>query len=507
MTPPSPRRADAPPAPAAGNTRDYPILVLLAATLLVCYAPVLVTDYGYRDDYRDLDAGPLSFLIRHKVQEGRLLHAVWTHLLMWVAADIRDLLYFRIAGLLGIALLSWSLFRALAQAGCSRLHSYCVSVIACSTLPFQVWAACASTALYPYGAFASGVAFRLGERALVSRRPRSKRLLAAGAVLMLAAALAVFQPAAMLFWVFAAIALLRRETRARDTFRRFQRHCLIAAGAMLLHLAQVRLAAAVWTDRPRNTDLLQDLPDSAAWFAFEVLPNALNFAWFPVGGVVSGLVFAAIAGGLLAYLHGAPGWRTKIGVALALLPLSYAPNLAVAHNVAAYRTLVGLTSLIVVLAYLALQGYARRLPLSLAPFGVNAVAAPVVAACMLSAAWRVDTFFVTPQRLELAIMRSYLTPERLAGARSIYIVRSRPSDTLAPFRVYDEFGVPTAVTRDVPAVARLLLRETAPEYAGLPIISVRADELVEPPLDALVADMSNLREAAARIAPESLVLP
>lgn len=507
MTPPSPRGAAAARAPRAGDARDYPILILLAATFLVCYAPTLLTDYGYGDDYRDLDAGPLSYLIRHKAQEGRLLYAAWTSLLMLAATEIRDLLYFRIVGLLGIALLAWSLFQALVRAGCSRLHSYCVGVIICSALPFQVWAVGASTALFPYAAFASGTAFRLGERAFVSHRPRSTPLLAAGAVLVLTSALAVYQPAAMLFWVFTAIALLGPQTSGRDAFRRFRWHCLIAAGAMLLNYVQVRLANAVWPELPRNVDLLGDLPGAAAWFLSEVLPNALNFAWFPVGGIVSWLVFAAIAGGLLSYLHGRPGRRVKIGVALALLPLSHAPNLAVAQNVAAYRTLVGVTSLIVVLAWLAFQGYVRRLHLSSASFGVNAAVGAAAAACLLSAAWRVDTFFVTPQRLELAVMRSQLTPDRLAGAQSIVIVRSRPEDNFTPLSLHDELGLLTSTVPDAPAMARLLLLETAPAYAELPVTSVRAGALAEAPLGALVVDMSNLRETAARIAPESPVLP
>ena len=484
--------------------RDYRILGLLLAAFAVCYAPALTDDYGFRDDYRNLDAGPLSFVVRQVVQEGRPLNALGMHAALWMATEIQDLLYPRIVGIAGIALLAWSVFRALVRVGYGRLQACCVGVVTGCALPFQVYAAYASVALYPFAALLSGAAFRLGERSYDSRRPRSRWLLAAGAGLVLTAALAIFQPAAMCFWTFAAIALLRPETPARETLHRFGWCCLIAAGGMLLEFALVRLAAVAFPYGPARSGLIRDVPAKAAWFLSEPLPNALNFAWFPVSGVVSWSIAAVIAGGLSLHLRHAPGRWVKGCVALALLPLSHAPNLVVALSFAAYRTLPGLTSLIVVLAYLAFRGYARRLRLPLAAFGVNAAAGVAAIACMLSAAWRVHTFFVTPQRLELAVMRSQLTPERLAGAQGISIVRSRPEDTLAPRALYDEFGAPFSETRDVPALARLLLRETAPEHADLPVTSVGFAELAEPPPGALVVDMSNLREAAARVAPAML---
>ena len=129
-----------------------------------------------------------------------------------VATEIEHLRYLRLVTVLGIALLAWCLFQALAGAGWNRFQSACVAMIACTSLPFQVTASLIFNVNFPLAAIAAGLAFLLCERAFETHRRRSKWLPAAGASLTLLAALAIYQPAAMFFWVFAAVALVRPDT-------------------------------------------------------------------------------------------------------------------------------------------------------------------------------------------------------------------------------------------------------------------------------------------------------
>ncbi len=70
-------------------------------------------------------------------------------------------------------------------------------------------------------------------------------------------------------------------------------------------------------------------------------------------------------------------------------------------------------------------------------------------------------------------------------------------DTLAPLVRYDEFGFPSsAVSWAARAMVFLLLRDTAPDYADLPVTVVAADDPIDPPPNSLVVDMGKLLRQA-----------
>ena len=468
-----------------------------------------------------------------KIREGRPLLALGTRLFLHTATDIEDLRSLRFMGIVGIALLAWSVFHILVRTGWSRVQSFCVGVIMGTTLPFQVYAAWAIAAFNIFAALASGLAFALGERAFDAQGLFPKWLLAAGASLLLLAALTIHQPAAltihqpaaMFFWVFAAVVLLKPDMPLGDTLRRFGWYGMIVMVGMLLGFVVYKLGLslesvrATYPDFPARTGLVQDIPGKVIWFLGEALPNALHFAllspghWFFSDGspvrsafhrtvdmVIAWSVCVLIVGGLMRYVHGTRKERLwKLGIAVALLPLSYAPNLVVAENWAAYRTLSSLTSLVVVYAFFAFQGYVQCLRRSLSPTYMNAVMGGIAIACALSAAYHVHTYFVVPQVRELEMMRSQLAQEDISQARGIYVIRPGWQDTLAPLVRYDEFGLPSSFAPWTPgSMIFLLLRDIAPDYAHLPVTHVAGDDPIDPPPDSLVVDMGKLLRQAQR---------
>ena len=492
-------------------SRDPFVFGLFLAVFLACYLPVLNQDYGFHDDYPGLVQGPEGWPITKKMLEGRPFMALAQRGFLQVADGIEDLRYARLAGVLGIVLVAWIVFRTLVRAGWNRFQSFCVGVIACSTLPFQVYAAWATIAVGPFAAAASGLAFFLADRAFDAHPFRRKILLVAGAALTQFAAFTIYQPAAMFFWVPAAIVLLQPKPPPH-LLRRFGWYCLILLIGMLAGYAAVKLPAILYppSDVSQRSALVRDLPAKAMWFLGEPLPQALTFFWLSPGRLLSELnvvsswkfadrvvaygILVFIASGLMAYFRREPeyaGWRWAI--AAILLPMIYLPNLAVEKSWASYRTLSSLSSLLVVYAYIACDGHARLLSRLHSRARGNAVMAAAATACALSAAYHVNTFFVAPQVRELAFLRSRLEPkvERLSQTLNIGIIPSSYRDTLAPFVRYDEFGKPSS---SIPWTARsmvLLLVRDLDSDADVSVTIAGVDEKPVDPPD-LVIDMGEM---------------
>ena len=296
--------------------------------------------------------------------------------------------------------------------------------------------------------------------------------------------------------------------------RRFGWYCLIVFVGMLLGFVVYQLSSTLYPGDLGRGGLVQNIPAKIFWFLLAPFRNALNIGllspahWlFSEGSPVHSLfhklidvviawsVFSGVVVGLMLYWQGTLKERLgKLGVALALLPLSYAPNLLVAVDVAAYRSLSALTSVVVMCTFFAFHGYLRHWRRLVSPFWVNTVMGSVALASGLSATYHLQTYFVAPQVQELEIMRSHLAQGNLVQVRGIYVICSTWRDTLAPLVRYDEFGFPSsAVSWAARAMVFLLLRDMAPGYAHLPITVVSADDPIEPSLDSLVVDMRNLR--------------
>ena len=506
--------------------RSWSVFGLFLALFSASCFSVLSADYGVSDDYPDLvteSLDPPEYAIAEqvmvpgsattkKIQEGRPLYALVAHLLFQTTADIGDLRRVRFAGILGISLLAWIMYRILVRTGHDRFQSFCAGAIACSTLPFQLYASSVTLAPFPFAAVLSGFALILGDRAFTTPGRLSKWLQAGGAGVVLLAALAIYQPAAMFFWVFAAVILLEPNRTRRDVFRRLGWYCLIASFGLVPGYGLAELGPTLYPDR---TGLVQDVPGKLAWFLFTVFPQAVNFAllspshWLLSDGgatvssasrtadVLAGwMFFIVISAGLVLYLRGRRnGAPWKYGVAVSLLFASHMPNLAVESVEAGYRTMAALSSLVVLYAYLAVKGFARpyrhrsSFPLANVIMGAAAIA------CVLSAAHHVRTWIVEPQVRELEFMRDELTRHDLSGVGRIYVIRPAWWSTLAPL-VHREFGYPSSAPWWNPySMVFLILRETAPEHARLPVTSVGFDQPMVPLPGSLVVDMSHLGKA------------
>lgn len=489
-------------------------LCAFLALFLASYHAALAENYGILDDYNDLltaRATPIS--ASYRIGEGRPLDAAWTRLAYSLATDVEHLKYIRFAGIFGVALLAWSVYLILAHAGHRKFQAFCLAAVMGLSLPFQVYAAWATTSNFAFSALLSALAFPLSNRAFEMRRRAPKWSLAAGAVLLLLAGIATYQPSGMFFWVVAAVVLLKADRPLRDVLRRFGWCCMIVSAGMLLAFAASRIGSArsLSPVSPLRYDVVTDLASKAKWFLVDAFPNALNFAWLSVDATFTWTIFIVMSIGLLMHFQGARRERAwKYVVAASILVLSYAPNLLSSMSAASYRTLPAITSCVILYAYFALLGFRRRLRLR-SPAGLNFIMGAAATACALSAAHHVRIYLVLPQVRELTSMRSQLEvlvrERRFPGvnAGSVRMTPPRRSASCAPVR-RQEFGLPTSThIPSFQAAALLAIRYTLPElkHGSLVVNSgrpVHDSAVVDVNVDCASPDSLNGPDATDRLA-------
>ena len=136
----------------------YPSCIMIGILLVffsVCYSPVLTNDYGFLDEYFDIISGWQGHVVQKRIQEGRPLYAIIYGAITSGGIYVEDLRWFRFAGIVGLSLLAFSVFRVLVYVGWDRFQSFCIVVILCTTLPFQLYVAWATTSIFIFAALIS----------------------------------------------------------------------------------------------------------------------------------------------------------------------------------------------------------------------------------------------------------------------------------------------------------------------------------------------------------------
>lgn len=486
------------------------------------YFSVLNNDYGFLDDYVDLLPENRDWAIQRKNLEGRPLHALFTKFGLSMIVDIEDLRYVRFVGIVCTSLFAFVMFRAFVRTGEKSFPAFCVSIILGTTPPFQIYAAWATDSTFPLAGALSGCALLIADQTFESSSRAAKWLLTSMAILVLLMALMLYQPAAMIFWVFAAVLLFRPGMSLNDTCARFLWYGLIGLIAMLVGFAVYNLALVFYPGASNRTGVASDLVEKVL-LLYRIFPRVLNFAllaprrsfhsWqsqnesalytraFDDSIIVWCTLPFMILGLVLYFRRERIERLLKCFIALALLIFCFAPLLAVEKATLGYRTLAAPTSLIVLYLYWSFRGWAslchssRCSCFSLA----NVVLSIAAGASLLLADYHVRNWIVVPQVKELEIMRYPLVHENLADAARVYVIHPAHcrSETFAPF-IWKEFGMPSScLSPPLPmkirasAMVSYFLRRMAQDYEHLPVISVPAEGPVAPLTDGLVVDMRN----------------
>ncbi len=468
-------------------------LAVITLAVVAMFLPVATVSYGQVDDYvfmwmavsghPDPLAGE-SLFITSAVQ-ARPLEGLLDSWAFSAAGSIDNLRFLRLLAILGIAAFAVLLHWALVRAGFRSAPAALIVVLVCCLPAFQVFAALAVAWSTPLAAILGGGASLVGASAFdVPGRIRTGRVVASGAMLL--AAILIYPPPAMFFWVFLAIAVIASRYDPARVKRMVWGHLGIAVVAFALTWAITRLAIHVYgADAPNagRSTLVHDIGGKLRWFLgwrsahetglsihdplfgslslFELTPTR----WF------SGLVaVVAIAGILVLLLRERLSIPLFGGIAVVLVPLTFSASLVVEENSPGFRLQTAMTALIAL--YFSLGAYGLwlfvrdRLAPRLSGRGLRAVdllataaAFTFVAIGAFAATRNSIKFFVLPQSTELRLLRSQVAGIP-AGTQRLGFVQTGNNQGMTGFISVDEVGVPSSARPWVlRPLALLLLHE------------------------------------------------
>ncbi len=447
-----------------GNIRDtvmdrdwissWPRPLLFLLVMFAAYSPVLFVPFAYRDDYVVLyDAlhHRMAPMAEMTLGFGRPVEAVFNWLAFGAMHGVSDLAYLRAISIAGIAALGFTFYQTLRSTRLPPAATIGVSLLIGLMPPFQVYAAWAVLVSSPWSALLAGIAFRLVDHS----KPESRGWLrAAGACVLLVVSIMIYQPTAMMFWVFAASVWLTAPQFPEPG--RMIRSGLTMGVALLADYGLVKgIQYAYGIVLPRDS-LVGDIPEKLTWFFGDALRDALNLPIIFPEGWVAWTVAAFIVGGLWLYFPGR--WKDRAlrtALATVLVPLSYLPNLLAKENSASYRTQSALTGLVLFYAAVALVGWLRTARGSkLLPI----CATIAVVACAALAARNVLVEFALPQSLEYHLLAYAIRPSQLVDGKPVYFILSQwRKDQLAPITPHEYGALSSGAVWEPPVMAWLIL--------------------------------------------------
>ena len=418
---------------------------LIFAALLIAYFPAIHAYYLHTDDY--FVSGYSGFsnaaVIKSQVVVGRPL----TGLIFCAYALAHSMAAMNVIRALSILNLSLA---GLLVYGYLRKHlpdaaALAVSIAMLTTPPFMTAAGYMATATFALAATVSAAAFRWG------------RLLPAIAVVLLIAALSLYQPGALFYIALVAVSVFFGDQR------KLPRHAAIVATACAIYYAGWRILMNIANaSLPAKYDgrrFVGDVFERLKWFARAPLVEAANL-WF-----VRPKLWIAIAVGAVILIALWREWRSALLIA-AMLPGAYGISLASYMPSTEYRTYAALEGMIALLFLLAIWRLLSRWP------RVAAGALVLVAACGIVAAHvSIRRYFTVPDAREFRFVKDEIARQAPAGFDQIDII-VRPIPVAVAQR--NELGEPSLRHGPnlrplaVAAMRELGITRDVPVYQSLP---------------------------------------
>ncbi len=439
---------------------------LIFLFVIFVFTPVVINSYAFSDDYFAIYHGmndELRDVMGQIVAGGRPVYALFYYYAFHVVKCIADLRWLRAIGVSGIGAVAMVTYLTAIRSSLPRPAALAIALLVGLMPPFQVCAAWAVAAFYPWAAVLAFLAFRLIDGGSGASLGRS----AIFGFFLLVGALAIYQPASTMFWFCAGLCWLCAPTP--PVLARVGRACLVMLGALFVDYGLARLLPYIHgvSAPAARESLVTDIPSKIWWFIRQPLLDAVNLPFIRPNVLVGCVVGGAIVAGFWLWIKDDRNTRwTRVVLALALLPLSYLPNLVVREDWASYRTQIGLISLVLLYEAIAVSGWLRsaRLERYTPIFAICAVVA-----CAGLAARNVITEFVRPQVREYQLIEASLVGRRdIVHARNLYLTPAPLRTRLAVFACYDEFGIPSSHQPwAVQGIAWLVLRDLKSPAAAL----------------------------------------
>ncbi|WP_338331632.1 glucosyltransferase domain-containing protein [Acetobacter sp. LMG 32666] len=460
----------------------------------IIYHSVLTSTYGFTDDYTYIEGAHknMASLMQMMVSGGRPVYALFSYIYIYVT-DAADLCWVRFISIAGISALCTLFFRHLREQTQFPL-AVCIITAACvGLLPaFQLYAAWSVTAFYPWAAFLAGMSFRALQR---PSRDLWKNFI--GSLTLLSIAMCIYQPAAMMYWVFVGMTWVASGSPL-PRIKNIVTTSSVMAGALVVDFVATKtLPLLLFPHTPSlaRIGLVSHIGKKTTWFLLHVMPNALALPYAKGSIILSIFVLIFILAGFFIDIkqsQNSPYW--KILICLGLLPLTYLPNLLVQENWPTYRTQPALSSLLLlyfVVAALALSDVQKHKKMT------TTLMSLVLLGCIWFAYSDVKNEITRPQSAELQLVSTYLAGiNDLKDTSVLYLVPSSKEKSLAPFVRYDEFGRPsTSETWSLTSMLWVILNARhAPNIEKLATAHVGALSDAPQNPDMTIIDFNNILE-------------
>jgi hypothetical protein len=438
----------------------------IAVAVFGMFLPAVIVPYAFADDYSILwmavsgEPSPQfgDNILAANAAGGRPLEGLLSSGFFSAAGTIDNLRFVRLFAIVTIVALALLLQWALVRSGLRPVPAALVAVLVCSMPAFQVYASWTVLFSAPLAALLAGGASLVADSAAHAPRDLAVDRMV-GATAMLLAALLIYQPPAMFFWVFLAVAVVGARNETGRALRTTRTHVGVAGFALALAFLVTKLGAHFFANTATaggRINLTHDVVGKTHWFFKHPLYESLNlFELTPSRWLAALVAVIASAGILLWLVRRAARPLLYVVIGVILIPVSYLPNLVVKDTWGAYRTQVSLSSLIALYTCLGAFGIWLILhdwlllrvsgqALKAAERAALIVFAAFVGASAIFAAKNVTTLVVQPQNTELQMLRSQVAALP-AGTPRVAFVETDWYGGLTDVVVYDEFGLPSSV--------------------------------------------------------------
>ena len=408
----------------------------------------------------------------------------------------------RFISIVGIAITSWLIYLNLCSSGWNRKNSL-VGAYLIGTLPaFQVYASWAVTFIFPWASAITALSVQCLEFKSETLL-RKKILFVSLATLILILSLNIYQPAAMFFWVFAAIKIfIKYKNDYESQIKKLFYYLLVYFAALsvaFLILKFTEMSINQHSSRAVIISNFNDILSKIKWFILYPLVDSANFVNINASYWVAFFVLSLMIIGSFFYLDGTFKRKlTLIGISLLFIIFSYTPNLVVTSSLPSYRTQVALAALLLLFFYLSMEGLIKLFQNRAYQYRIrNLCLAIILPVFSIWSMYNVIVTIVIPQFTELANIRMQLPVSKLESIDKIYYIVPEESNnqtiSMSPLRKYDEFGLPSSVASWAQKNAvYIVLHEISPEYENIPIEVVNENYKIPKDTESLIINNSQL---------------
>jgi hypothetical protein len=493
----------------------------LALLVLMFYLPTLSGRFVFGDDFAYFyPPTPVNSTAYIRALEvcGRPLTAQYLRVCHWLIHLTGNPNLAHLPGLLGVLLLSLASFVALRWCQLRAVPALLLCIVLLTLPPVQLCVAYLNCGSYGWAALMGALALLVLAPAL---RPDAGfgLLLSRGAAawFLLLVGQCFYQPTALYYWSLAAAALLCGQCADWREFRaRAAPLFTIGLTAMASYVVAFKLYywARGWPALPR-AELASDLGDKFLWFWNLALPEALSLWVVPFFLGSRHLLWLAAAGVIVELCRRCTGKKVCVdgnssplgtdagkGVGLVLtrwaavacvLFLSYAFNLVLKENWAAYRTTLAFTATAVVILFFSLERVASLLGPRLGRSTLSAVLMVAAATGAYLGSTDLMGLVILPRITEFEFVKTRLIDSNLYLYRSIHIIRPDVYQGLAPSFAYEEFGTPSsALPWGANGLVVKALADLHYEGPTPPITQSGPNDPTPPAADAFVIDMRKM---------------